>query len=53
MIARSDVDLFRVVDSAKDAVQVLYDFYGGVPPDQVKGRLWQRVGRPDAKRNDG
>lgn len=33
MISRRDVALFRIVDSAEDAVQVLHDFYGGAPPD--------------------
>jgi uncharacterized protein (TIGR00730 family) len=33
MIAPSDVELFHIVDSADEAIKVLYEFYGGVPPD--------------------
>jgi uncharacterized protein (TIGR00730 family) len=32
LIARHDLDLFTIVDSADDAVAVLQDFYKGVPP---------------------
>ncbi len=33
MIGADDVRLFRMVDSAEDAVQVLSEFYGGTPPE--------------------
>jgi predicted Rossmann-fold nucleotide-binding protein len=31
-IGRADLDLFRIVDTAEDAVQFISDFYGGKPP---------------------
>lgn len=32
MIDRQDLGLFKIVDTAEDAITVLYDFYQGIPP---------------------
>lgn len=32
MIDRQDLDLFKIVDTAEDAITFLHDFYQGIPP---------------------
>ncbi len=32
MIDSQDLDLFKIVDTAEDAITVLHDFYQGIPP---------------------
>lgn len=33
MIAREEIALFRIVDRAEQAIQIIHEFYGGKPPE--------------------